>query len=308
MIKIFKNSENGLQEIQTPETGCWIKVIDPTATEKAFLKNLDINEDYLVYSLDPDERARIEKDGHLLILLRIPYFVGEAEDIPFTTITMGIIITEQFMVTICKQPHDIMDRFASGSYKGFSTAKFYRFVLQILLLTANTYLQYLRQITRKVDSLEDSLEKSTRNKEVLGLLKYQKSLTHFTTALKSNELMMKRLQSNPVFKKFPEDEDLLEDVLTETQQAIEMTNIQSNILSGMMDAFASIISNNLNSVMKFLASVTIIISMPTMVASFFGMNFNLPFESHPAAFYITLVGSLLMAVGVAVFFWHRDWL
>lgn len=308
MIRIFKNSDTGLMEIETPETGCWIKVVDPTAGEKAILKDLDINEDYLVYSLDPDERARIEKDGHLLILLRIPYYVGEAEDIPFTTITLGIIITDQFMVTICRQPTDILDRFASGSYKGFSTAKFYRFVLQILLLNANTYLQYLRQITRKVDSLEDSLEKSTRNKEVLGLLKYQKSLTHFTTALKSNELMMKRLQSNPVFKKYPEDEDLLEDVLTETQQAIEMTNIQSNILSGMMDAFASIISNNLNSVMKFLASVTIIISLPTMVASFFGMNFNLPFESHPWAFGLTLGGSLIIALVVAVFFWHRDWL
>ncbi|MCE5206693.1 MAG: magnesium transporter CorA family protein [Chloroflexi bacterium] len=308
MIKIFKNSENGLQEIENPETGCWIKVIDPTAGEKALLKSLEINEDYLVYSLDPDERARIEKDGHLLILLRIPYYGGESEDIPFTTITLGIIITDEFMVTICKQPTDILDRFALGTYRGFSTTKFYRFVLQILLLTANTYLQYLHQITRKVDALEDNLEKSTRNKEVLGLLKYQKSLTHFTTALKSNELMMKRLQNNPVFKKFPEDEDLLEDVLTETQQAIETTNIQSNILSGMMDAFASIISNNLNGVMKFLASVTIIISLPTMIASFFGMNLDNPLAAHPWGFTVTVVGSLVIAVGVGVFFGHRDWL
>jgi magnesium transporter len=308
MIKIFKNSDDGLMEISNPEPGCWIKVIDPTAGEKAMLKSLDINEDYLVYSLDPDERARVEKNGHLLILLRVPYYSGEAQDIPFSTLTLGIIIGDDFVVTICKQPNDILDRFASGTYKGFSTAKFYRFVLQILLLNSNTYLQYLRQITRKVDALEDSLEKSTRNKEVLGLLKYQKSLTHFTTALKSNELMMKRLQNNPFFKKYPEDEDLLEDVLTETQQAIEMTNIQSNILSGMMDAFASIISNNLNSVMKFLASVTIIISLPTLVASFFGMNFNLPFESQPWAFAVTVIGSLVVAVLVAVFFWHRDWL
>lgn len=308
MIKIFKNSENGLQEIENAEPGCWIKVIDPTAGEKALLKSMDINEDYLVYSLDPDERARIEKDGHLLILLRIPYFSGESEDIPFTTTTLGIIITDDFMITICRQPTDILDRFASGTYRGFSTAKFYRFVLQILLLTANTYLQFLRQITRKVDSLEDSLEKSTRNKEVLGLLKYQKSLTHFTTALKSNELMMKRLQNNPIFKKFPEDEDLLEDVLTETQQAIEMTNIQSNILSGMMDAFASIISNNLNGVMKFLASVTIIISLPTMIASFFGMNLDNPFAVHSWGFMGTVIGSLVLAIGVGIIFWHRDWL
>jgi magnesium transporter len=308
MIRIFKNSENSLVEIQNPEEGCWIKAIDPTASEKALLESLEINEDYLVYSLDPDERARIEKDGHLLILLRVPDYEGESVDIPFTTITLGIIITDHYLVTVCKRPNDILDRFASGTYKGFSTAKFYRFVLQILLLTANFYLQYLRQITRKVDNLEDQLQKSTRNREVLELLKYQKSLTFFTTALKSNELMMKRLQNNPAFKKFPEDEDLLEDVLTETQQAIEMTNIQSNILTSMMDSFASIISNNLNSVMKFLASVTIIISLPTMVASFFGMNFILPFETHPWGFPLTLLGSLVIAVIVAVIFWRRDWL
>jgi magnesium transporter len=170
-------------------------------------------------------------------------------------------------------------------------------------------LSYLRQITRAVDALEDQLQKSTRNREVLELLKYQKSLTIFTTALKSNELMLKRLQSSQIFKLYDEDEDLLEDVLTEMQQAIEMTNIESNILSSMMDAFASIISNNLNGIMKFLASITIIISLPTMIASFFGMNVNFPFnEELVLIFPFILLFSIVTSVVVALIFWKRDWL
>jgi magnesium transporter len=180
-------------------------------------------------------------------------------------------------------------------------------VLRILLSAANNYLACLKNITREVDRLEDELQQSTRNKEVLGLLKYQKSLTYFTTALKSNELMMERLQRSQLFKTYPEDEDLLEDVLTENQQAIEMTNITSNILSSMMDAFASIISNNLNGVMKFLASVTIVLSMPTMVASFFGMNVHLPFENIQLAFGLIIGISLLFSLTAVFIFWKRDW-
>jgi magnesium transporter len=181
-------------------------------------------------------------------------------------------------------------------------------VLRILLLTANKYLGALREITKAVDILEDQLQQSTRNKEVLGLLKYQKSLTYFTTALKSNELMMERLQRSGMLKTYPEDEDLLEDVLTENQQAIEMTNITSNILSSMMDAFASIISNNLNGVMKFLAAVTIILALPSMVASFFGMNVHLPFEAHPMAFVFIIVISIAISIGAVYMFWKRDWM
>ena len=181
---------------------------------------------------------------------------------------------------------DLMDELASGKVRGLETAKRVRFVLQVLLHTSSRYLSHLRQITRVIDALEDELQESTRNREVLELLKYQKSLTFFTTALRSNELMMERLQRSQWFAAYPEDEDLLEDVITENRQAIDMTNIQANILSSMMDAFASIISNNLNRVMKLLASITIVVSLPTMVASFFGMNVRLPFAGHPWAFLV----------------------
>jgi magnesium transporter len=181
-------------------------------------------------------------------------------------------------------------------------------VLRLLLRAATRYLSHLRQITKAVDALEDQLQLSTRNKEVLALLKYQKSLTLFTTALKSHELLMKRLQQSQMFREYEEDEDLLEDVLTETQQAIEVTNISSNILSSMMDAFASIISNNLNSVMKFLASITIIVSLPTLIASFYGMNVKLPMDSHNLAFIVIVFLAIAVMALVGFIFWKLDWL
>jgi len=172
-------------------------------------------------------------------------------------------------MTVCRYDHELLREMAAGKVRGLSTAKRNRFILQLLLNAANKYLAYLREINKIVDTLEDRLYISLRNRELLGLLRYQKSLVYFTTALKANELMMERLHRSGFFRTYPDDEDLLEDVITENQQAIEMTNIASNILSSMMDAFASIISNNMNIVMKFLAAATIIIALPTLFASFY---------------------------------------
>jgi magnesium transporter len=310
MIKIYKNTELGLEILPAPIDGCWIRVIDPTPEEIDVLRQLGIPQDYITYPLDLDERARTEREnGEILIVLRTPYFQGETSDIPYTTIPLGIILSNDYLVTICKRENDILRDFASGRVKGLSTKKRNRFVLRLLLNTATKYLVCLREITKSVDVLEDQLQLSTRNKEVLELLKYEKSLTYFTTALKSNELMMERLQRSQLFKTYPEDEDLLEDVLTENQQAIEMTNIAANILSSMMDAFASIISNNLNVVMKFLASITIVLSLPTMIASFLGMNVNLPLnEQHPLAFLAAILASVGLSSVVLYIFAKKDWL
>jgi magnesium transporter len=200
-----------------------------------------------------------------------------------------------------------MRMLTNGKYRGFKTAKRYRFVLYVLLETATRYLTYLREINRAVDHVEDQLQKSTRNRELLQLLKYQKSLVYFTTALHSNEVMMERLQRMRMFNQYDEDEDLLEDVITENQQAIQVTNINAEILSGMMDAFASIISNNLNVVMKALAAITIVINVPAIVAAFYGMNVQLPGEDHPLAF-LTVFGISILLSGIAVIiFYKRDW-
>lgn len=309
MINFYKNTENGLTILDEPIDNCWVNVIDPTPEEQAKLVAMGIPHDYIIYPLDLDERARTEREnGELLIILRIPYFQGKEADIPYLTVPMGIVLTPKYIITVCRQDNQIFQDLISGRVRNLSTGKRYRFVLRLLLATATMYLNYLREITKSVDALEDQLQLSTRNKEVYGLLKYQKSLTYFTTALKSNELMVERLQRTRLFNQFPEDDDLLDDVITENQQAIEMTNITSNILSGMMDAFASIISNNLNTVMKFLASVTIIINLPAVFASFFGMNVDLPFMSHPLAFWIIVSISIALTFAVGYLFAKRDWM
>jgi len=308
MITIYKNEANELHRLQNPIHGSWINVINPTPEEIAQIHSYGIPLDYITYPLDLDERARTEREnGDLLVILRVPYYQGEASDIPYSTIPLGIILNGQFIVTVCKYENEIIQEFTNRKGKDVITAKRLRFVLRLLLTTASKYLMSLREITKRVDILEDELQQSTRNKEVLELLKYQKSLTYFTTALKSNELMMERLRRSRLFETYPEDEDLLEDVLTENQQAIEMTNITSNILSSMMDAFASIISNNLNSVMKLLASITIVLSLPTMIASFYGMNVHLPFQDSPLAFPFTIGLALLFGLTTVFIFWKRDW-
>ncbi|HUU62034.1 MAG TPA: magnesium transporter CorA family protein [Acidimicrobiia bacterium] len=308
MITILKAERGGLTTLSQPEAGCWINVVAPTADEVADLRVMGIPADYLSYPLDPDERARSEREnGDLLIILRIPHYQGEGADIPYITIPLGIIMTPDYLVTVVRVENELVEEMSSGRVRGLETAKRVRFVLRVLLQSSSRYLSHLRQMTRVIDALEDQLQESTRNREVLELLKYQKSLTYFTTALRSNELMMERLQRSQWFAAYPEDEDLLEDVITENRQAIEMTNITSNILSSMMDAFASIISNNLNRVMKLLASITIVVSLPTMVASFYGMNVGLPLAGHAWAF-VAIIGIALLMSLISVFvFWKRDW-
>ncbi len=311
MITILKTSGLVLNPLPELVPDSWVNVVSPSPEEIQQLQQLGLVSDYIMYSLDLDERPRVERDeGQMLIVVRVPYYQGDNVDIPYTTVPMGVIITEDALVTISKVETDVLRDIGAGRVRGFSTSKRPRFLLHLLLATASKYLVYLREINRRVDALEDQLQRSIQNSEVLALLKYQKSLVYFTTALKSNELMMMRLQRSQIFQMHSEDLDLLEDVLTENQQAIEMVNIASSILSGMMDAFASIISNNLNVVMKFLASITIILSLPSVVAGFFGMNVRLPggAETSPFAFAIILIISVAIALSVTYLFAHKKWL
>ncbi len=308
MLTILKNTNEGLRTFERLVDDSWINVIDPTPEEIARLEEWGIPSEMITYPLDMDEMARTERDnGFTFILMRIPQFLGEGADIPYTTIPLGIIIGDKFVVTICKSDHPILQEMVNKPSRKLTPAKRNRFVLHFFLNAAYRYLNHLRQINKTVEMLEDKLQQSTRNREVLDLLKYQKSLVYFTTGLRSNEVMMERLQRTQMFSQYEEDQDLLEDVLTENQQAIQMTNIASNILSSMMDAFASIISNNLNVVMKALAAITIVVNLPTIVASFYGMNVNLPLQNHPMAFFFTL-GIAATLVGAAVYiFAKRDW-
>ena len=245
-------------------------------------------------------------DDYTFILVRIPHRQPDS-DIPYITIPLGIMIKSNIIVTICRYDKEMFKVLANGKYRLLKTGKRYRFALYIFLETATRYLTHLREINRTTEAIEDQLQKSTRNREVLELVKYQKSLTYFATALRSNEVMMERVQRTQIFNYYEEDQDLLEDVLTENQQAIQMTSINTEILSSMMDAFASIISNNLNAVMKVLAALTIILNLPAIVAAFYGMNVALPGEDLPNAFLIVFGIAIGLTALATYIFYKRDW-
>jgi magnesium transporter len=307
MLTIYKTTEQGLEQLDSMANGTWVKAVDPTPEEIQQLITWGIDADYINYSLDLDEMPRMERDeDYTFILIRIPHRQPES-DIPYITIPLGIMIRGNTIVTICRYDKEMFKVLANGKYRLLKTGKRYRFALYIFLETATRYLTHLREINRMTETIEDQLQKSTRNREVLELLKYQKSLTYFATALRSNEVMMERVQRTQIFNYYEEDQDLLEDVLTENQQAIQMTNISTEILSSMMDAFASIISNNLNGVMKALAAITIIINVPAVVAAFYGMNVELPGEGHPLAFLMVFGISFTLTAIATLIFYKRDW-
>lgn len=307
MLCVYKTTENGLQTVENVSNGVWVHAINPNHEEMEKLVNWGMELDYINYSLDIDEMPRMERDeDYTFILLRIPIHQPES-DIPYNTVPLGIMILGNKIITVCKYESDIFKPLTNGKHRFLKTGKRYRLTLYIFLETAARYLHLLREINRATELVEDRLQKSTQNRELLELLKYQKSLTYFATALRSNEVMMERVQRTQLFNYYEEDQDLLEDVLTENQQAIQMTSINTEILSSMMDAFASIISNNLNVVLKALAALTIVLNVPTIVASFYGMNVNLPGEGNPLAF-LTVIGISLTLTAVATYiFYKRDW-
>lgn len=291
MMKIYRTvDEQGFFREQTKlEKGCWINLINPTAQEINTLCNsIGVREEFIRYPLDQEEKARIDvEDDQTLIVIDLPTVEkndGEIEG--FTTIPIGmIVVRDDYFITVCTAESPILREFIDCRVKGFFTFKKTRFILQILYKTAVYYLNYLKFINRETDKAENRLQKSMRNQELIRLLELEKSLVYFTTSLKSNEIVMEKLMRSKFIKMYEEDEDILEDAIIENRQAIEMGTIYRDILSGTMDAYASVISNNLNIVMKFLASVTIVISIPTIVSSIWGMNVaGLPFANDTFGF------------------------
>lgn len=305
MMKIYRTiDEQGFFREQTQlEKGCWINLINPTAQEINTLCNsIGVIEEFIKYPLDQEERARIDvEDDQTLIVIDLPTVEkndGEIEG--FTTIPVGmIVVRDDYFITVCTAESPILKEFIDCRVKGFFTFKKTRFILQILYKTAVYYLNYLKFINRETDKAENRLQKSMRNQELIRLLELEKSLVYFTTSLKSNEIVMEKLMRSKFIKMYEEDEDILEDAIIENRQAIEMGTIYRDILSGTMDAYASVISNNLNIVMKFLASVTIVISIPTIVSSIWGMNVaGLPFAEDAFGF-IKVMGVALLASLIA---------
>lgn len=297
MLKIYKTvDEKGLfREINKIEKGAWISLTNPTTQEINNLVNsIGVNEDFIKYSLDTEERARIDyEDNQTLILIDIP--ITENSKADYSTIPLGIIVVDDdYFITVCSSNADIIKDFSESKVKEFYTFKKTRFTLQILYRNATYYLQYLKKINRETDRAESKLQKNLKNDELVKLLTVEKSLVYFTTSLKSNELVMEKLLRGNVLKLYEDDKDYLQDAIVENKQAIEMVTISRDILTGTTNAYASIISNNLNIVMKFLAAVTIVFSIPTIVSGIFGMNLKgIYFENNPYGFTIV--------IGIAIF-------
>ncbi len=311
MIRIFKTEEEMIHQQDEITAGCWIALTDPTATEILEIADrFQIDPDDLRAPLDEEERSRIEtEDKYTLILVDIPMIEERNGKDWYETIPMGIITTDEAIITVCLEDTAVLSAFMDGRVRDFYTYMKTRFILQILYKNAQQYLQYLRIIDKKSAEIEKKLHQSTKNRELIELLELEKSLVYFTTSLRANEVVLEKLLKNEKIKKYPEDTDLLEDVIIENKQAIEMANIYSGILSGTMDAFASVISNNLNIVMKFLATITIVMSIPTIVASFYGMNVNtagMPFADSPWGFLIIILFTILISLLAALFFYKKD--
>lgn len=291
MISIYKTlDETGtLKSVDTIEPGCWINIVAPSEEDLLLIsKKTDVSLDFLKAALDEEETSRIDtEDNNLLVIVDIPFTEMEDNSLTYDSYPLSIIHTESTIITVCLKNSKVLTDFIDGKIKSFFTFKRSRFILQILYRIASYYLSYLRQIDKKSLMIEQKLHKSMKNKELIQLLSLEKSLVYFSTSLKANEITLEKMLKLELLQKYPEDQDILEDVIIENKQAIEMATIYSNILSGTMDAFASVISNNLNIVMKLLASLTIVMAIPNIIFSSFGMNVNgIPFNNNPSAFWM----------------------
>ena len=305
MLNYFKTVDGRITRLSAPEDGCWVSAVAPDPQEVAYLvEELGLDSGFVRSALDEEESSRIEaEEDQTLVIVDVPVVDDSVTDsqeektILYTTMPIGIILAEKFVVTICQKEFAVIEQMENGAVKNLQTAQKTRFLLTILLRVASRFLLYLKQIDRISSSTEKQLHQSMRNKELIQLLGLEKSLVYFSTSLKSDEITMEKILRGRIIKLYDEDQDILEDVLIEMKQAIEMCNIYSGILSGTMDAFASIISNNLNIVMKILTSITILMAIPTMVSSFYGMNVEgLPFP----VFWMPILLSVVLTILVAI--------
>lgn len=298
-----------LVPLPQPTARCWINLQRPERPElEALAKQFDLPIEFLEAALDPDERARyeVEDDCHLIVLRTPVKNFNGASDVPYSTRPLALVIKDHLIITVTNGENPVIQDFLEQRIKNLNTERVTRFVLQVLFRTALRYLRFLRDINSQTLLLERELQAAQRNEDLLQLLSYDKSLVYFNSSLRSNQLMLERFKRTGFYTKALEDEqDLLDDILIDTTQAIEMANIYSNNLSGLMNAFASVINNNLNVVMKRLTQITVILMLPTLVASLYGMNVALPFASNDYAFAIVMGITLLSIAAGLLFFSNR---
>lgn len=307
MLFSYDPDRRALVERPTHSTSPWIHAIDPSPDEVAVLVALGVDASDLEHALDPDEVARVATHGgHELVILRLPFRPSEPGELPFRAATAGVVVlSDRRLFTVSRYPSEVFARVAA---RGPVFSGPWQLVLFLIEEIADSFLRHLREVDAQVEKLEGDLQESLRNREVLELLRYQKSLVHFTTSLSSIELMLERLARHAAPSLSEEDRAQLEDARIEVRQAREMCGVSENILSQMMDAFASIIANNLNVVMKVLTAATVILSLPMLVASVYGMNVPLPGQHHPAAFVMVVIACVLLSLGGALLLRRLRWL
>lgn len=308
MLKIYNTNmeTNRLEEIEEFKKGSWINLVNPSESDiKRVCTEIKIEEDFIRYPLDYEEQPRIDIDDEcMLFVIDVPIIEDIKDDTTYTTMPLGVIIVrDDFLITVTLKKNKIIDAFEKGKVKNFYTYKKTRFLLQILYLNSACYLDNLKKINKEQEATVFLLQQSMKNRDLIQLLNLQNSLIYITTSLKSNEIVMEKTLRGKIIKMYEEDEDILEDAIIENRQAIEMSKTYSDILTSTMDAYSSIISNNLNGVMKFLTSLTILISVPTLIASIWGMNVDLPFARSQHGFIILMIISV--AVALIAFIWLK---
>jgi magnesium transporter len=312
MIAIYKSDmtpQGGLKQITNIEPGSWINLVAPLEQELMLVsRKTGVPLEFLKAALDDEESSRIDiEDKVHLILVDIPFTEMEDNSLVYDTYPLAIIHTENELITVCLKNSKIITDFINGKMKSFFTFKKSRFILQLLQRVSMHFLLYLRQIDKKSVLIEKRLYKSMQNKELIQMLSLEKSLVYFNTSLKSNEVTLEKLLKLDLVNRYEEDQDLLDEVIIDNKQAIEMATIYSETITGTMDAFASVISNNVNVVMKFLAAVTIVMNIPAIIAGIYGMNVrNMPMAESPYGFVFVIGIMLLATLLVSWFLKKRD--
>lgn len=313
MVVYFKKENGTLQRLTAPEKGCWINLYGPFSSDESqkLSEHLSIDIEFITDSLDIDERARYESDeGKDLIVLKTPVEnngISDSEAL-FITIPIGIVRTPEYIITISPYKNNVLEILMNNPPKGLNPEDQDGFILTLFEKNVEAFSFYLRIINNKRYAFEKALYNSLRNEDLTNLLNIQKSLIYFVTNLRTNDLLLMKIQRSNFLKIQDEERlDYLRDIIVDNGQALEMSEMYSNILNGTMDTFASIISNNLNQVMKRLTSVTIVLMIPTLIASFYGMNVKLPIEDNPYAFVWVLGFSVMVATLFTMYFVRKNW-
>ena len=301
MIQYFISRNNQLESIDEMTRGCWIALTEPSLEELISIEELTgVESNLLRAALDRDESPHIDNEDNQVLVIIDAVVISDSERELYTTIPIGIIQLNDCIITICSSAETFIEDFKGGRVKGFYTQFKTRFLLQVLFRNSTQYLRSLRVIDNMSSRIERRLSKAQKNEELLEMLRLEKSLVYFSTSLRSNQAVLERLFRFDQIKRYPEDQDLLEDVIVENKQALDTCDVYVNIIASTMDTYASIISNNQNDVMKILTSVSVVIAVPTIISGLYGMNVPIPLGDHPLGFAI-LIGITVVLMAILIY-------